>query len=66
MSLLMSLLPTSEEFVSEFPSPRVVLSFFLPPAGIALGIMGSTRPSHHVEVIALREGWTLYLLTVPN
>jgi hypothetical protein len=25
------------------------------PAGIALGIMGSTRPSHHVEVTTLRE-----------
>jgi hypothetical protein len=26
------------------------------PVGIALGIMGSTRPSHHVEVTTLREG----------
>jgi hypothetical protein len=26
MSLLMSLLPASGEFVSEFPSPRVILS----------------------------------------
>jgi hypothetical protein len=31
MSLLKSLLPTSGEFVSEFPSPRVILSFFPPP-----------------------------------
>jgi hypothetical protein len=31
MLLLMSLLPTSGEFVSEFPSPRVILSFFPPP-----------------------------------
>jgi hypothetical protein len=31
MSLLMSLLPISWEFVSEFPSPRVILSFFPPP-----------------------------------
>jgi hypothetical protein len=31
MSLLMSLLPTSGEFVSEFPSPRAILSFFPPP-----------------------------------
>jgi hypothetical protein len=30
MSLLMSLLPTSREFVSEFPS-RVILIFFPPP-----------------------------------
>jgi hypothetical protein len=29
MSLVMSLLPASAEFVSEFPSPRVILSFFL-------------------------------------
>jgi hypothetical protein len=28
MSLLMSLLPASGEFMSEFPSPRVILSFF--------------------------------------
>jgi hypothetical protein len=31
MSLLMSLLLTSGEFLSEFPSPRVMLSFFPPP-----------------------------------
>jgi hypothetical protein len=31
------------------------------PAGIALGIMGSTRPSHHVEVTTLREGYAIYL-----
>jgi hypothetical protein len=31
MSLLMSLLPASGEFVSEFPSPRVILSFFPHP-----------------------------------
>jgi hypothetical protein len=24
---------------------------------MALGIMGSTRPSHHVEVITFRLGW---------
>jgi hypothetical protein len=69
MSLLMSLLPASGEILSEFPSPRVILSFFHHPwpywigwpcqhrpAGIALGIMGSTRPSHNVEVTTLREG----------
>jgi hypothetical protein len=36
------------------------------PAGIALGIMGSTRPSHHVEVITLWEGkmymWAFQIL----
>jgi hypothetical protein len=37
MSLLMSLLPTSGEFVSEFPSPRVILSFFPPPWPYRLG-----------------------------
>jgi hypothetical protein len=31
MSLLMSLLPASGEMLSEFPSPRVILSFFPPP-----------------------------------
>jgi hypothetical protein len=31
MSLLKSLLPTSGEFVSQFPSPMVILSFFPPP-----------------------------------
>jgi hypothetical protein len=31
MSLLLSLLPTSGEFVSEFPSPGVIFSFFPPP-----------------------------------
>jgi hypothetical protein len=31
MSLLMSLLSASGEFLSEFPSPRVILSFFPPP-----------------------------------
>jgi hypothetical protein len=31
MSLLMSLLPASGELVSEFPSPRVILSFFPHP-----------------------------------
>jgi hypothetical protein len=31
MLLPISLLPTSGEFVSEFPSPRVILSFFPPP-----------------------------------
>jgi hypothetical protein len=31
MSLLMSLLPASGEFFSEFPSPRVILSFFPHP-----------------------------------
>jgi hypothetical protein len=30
MSLLMSLLPASGEILSEFPSPRVILSFFPP------------------------------------
>jgi hypothetical protein len=37
MSLLVSLLPTSGEFVSEFPSPRVILSFFPPPWPYRLG-----------------------------
>jgi hypothetical protein len=37
MSLLMSLLPTSREFVSEFPSSRVILSFFPPPWPYRLG-----------------------------
>jgi hypothetical protein len=31
MSLLMSLLPASGKFLSEFPSPRVILSFFPHP-----------------------------------
>jgi hypothetical protein len=34
------------------------------PAGIALGIMGSTRPSHHVEVTTLREGWVAICLHI--
>jgi hypothetical protein len=29
------------------------------PSGIALGIMGSTRPFHHIEVTTLREGFGL-------
>jgi hypothetical protein len=37
MSLLMSLLPASGEFVSEFPSPRVNLSFFPHPRPYRLG-----------------------------
>jgi hypothetical protein len=37
MSLLMSLLPTSVEVVLEFPSPRVILSFFPPPWPYRLG-----------------------------
>jgi hypothetical protein len=37
MSLLISLLPTSGEFESEFPSPRVILSFFPPPWPYRLG-----------------------------
>jgi hypothetical protein len=37
MSLLMSLLPASGEFVSEFPSPRVILSFFPHPWPYRLG-----------------------------
>jgi hypothetical protein len=37
MSLLMSLLPTSGEFVSEFPSPRIVLGFFPSPWPYWLG-----------------------------
>jgi hypothetical protein len=37
MSLLMSLLPASGEFVSEFHSPRVILSFFPPPWPYRLG-----------------------------
>jgi hypothetical protein len=38
MSLLVSLLPTSGEFVSEFPSPRVILSFFPHPWPYRLGV----------------------------
>jgi hypothetical protein len=37
MSLLMSLLPASGEFLSEFPSPRVILSFFPHPWSYRLG-----------------------------
>jgi hypothetical protein len=28
--------------------------------GVPVGIMGSTRPSHHVEVTTLREGYHTY------
>jgi hypothetical protein len=37
MSLLMSLLPASGKFLSEFPSPRVILSFFPHPWPYRLG-----------------------------
>jgi hypothetical protein len=37
MSLLMSLLQASGEILSEFPSPRVILSFFLHPWPYRLG-----------------------------
>jgi hypothetical protein len=72
----MSLLPASGEFVSEFPSPEVILSFplnldftglggptrSLRSAGIALGIMGNTRLCHHVEVTSLLEGLNVRLV----
>jgi hypothetical protein len=37
MSLLMSLLPTSGDILSEFPSPRDIFSFFPPPWPYRLG-----------------------------
>jgi hypothetical protein len=74
-SLLMSLLPVSEEFVSEFPSPRhlsscgsypINLYSFGDPTGsndtasLGLRVTGTHKPLHHGKVEVPLEGVYVY------